>query len=210
MSSTTAGSEKTGGGGRTCVRVTDSPRRLAKSTARRAARVPARHRGAGEPGAPLRDRAGLSVRTALAPARAGGRRAAGAFRGAPLLVAVAPDRVLQLPGGAAAAPVGALAGGAGRPGSAPAPHGAARRRGRRAVPSAPLRVPALRSGGAGRLARARAPAARPPLDAPRRGPGARLPRHEPRGAPGDGRLDAADARPLRAPRQRPARPAGRA
>src|SRR5713101_5300929 len=51
MSSTTAGSEKTGGGGRTCVRVTDSPRRLAKSTARRAARC-----AGSEPSTPTRMR----------------------------------------------------------------------------------------------------------------------------------------------------------
>src|SRR5713101_925056 len=58
MSSTTAGSEKTGGGGRTCVRVTDSPSRLAKSKARRAARcagsepsTPARMRTSGKPSA---------------------------------------------------------------------------------------------------------------------------------------------------------------
>src|SRR6267143_1105180 len=51
MSSTTAGSENTGGGGRTCIRMTDSPRRLAKSKARRAARC-----AGSEPSTPTRMR----------------------------------------------------------------------------------------------------------------------------------------------------------
>src|SRR5438132_3899355 len=51
MSSTTAGSEKTGGGGNTCASVTDSPRRFPRSNARRAARC-----AGSEPSTPTRMR----------------------------------------------------------------------------------------------------------------------------------------------------------
>ena len=167
------------------------------------------HGRAGEPGASLGHRTCLSVRAAVAGSRPPGGRSARAVRAAAVLVAVPADRILQLPRRAAVAPLGARPGSAGRAGPEAVAHDPAGGRGRGALLPAPLRVPALRPRRPGRLARARPPAACPPLDDPDRRARPRIPGHEPGGASSGGGMDAACARALRTAEPGAARPSQR-